>query len=42
MDYNQLTIDALKYYQNSLVVNGEVHQMDSVEAIDKILTHLNK
>ena len=42
MDYNQLTIDALKYYQNSLVVNGEVHQMDTIEAIDKIVNQLTK
>ena len=42
MNYNQLTIEALRYYQNSLVVNGEFHQMDSIEAIDKIINQLTK
>jgi hypothetical protein len=42
MDYNQLTIEALKYYQNSLVVNGETHQMDSIDALDRIINQLKK
>ena len=42
MDYNQLTIEALRYYQNSLVVNGETHQMDSIDALDRIINQLKK
>ena len=38
--YNQITLEALKYYHNVLVTNNEVHQMEDIETLTKIINHL--
>ena len=40
--YNELTLEALKHYQNVLIKNNEVHQMDDIETLSKIINHLKK
>ena len=40
MDYNQLTIDALKHYQNHLISEDHFYMMEEIQTIDKIINHL--
>lgn len=39
-DYNEITIEALKFYRNSL--RNNVWSQDTIEKIEKILNHLEK
>ena len=41
-NYNELTLIALKYYQNILIQGDQVHQMEDIETLNKIINHLNK